>query len=558
MENEVVQTVMFIGIVCSVIFAMSRRTIDLLLGFLKCLVDATIKLSGAEDPLCRISKSILKDSRAVRERFRLDGKMTVYAVCPKCHSIYEPTLEGQATGSTYPLTCSSVRNIGGPQCGEPLTRPASANGKPIDKPIKPFVYHSVLDYMSGLASQLPIETALDKACDDLLSNPDASVLGSNPCHGPFEAEFLKKFPGPQPNKLFIDRGNELRLAFSLNVDFFNIQGVRASGATTSCGIISLVCLNLPENIRYKSENMFIAGIIPGPREPKLTAINSYMKPLIDDMIDLWSPGVRLSRTASSQHGRVARGAIVIVASDLPAARKLAALLSFSSSKFLCSVCKATSDKIGEFDIEFSIRDPIALRREADRWRLTGSRTEQQAIEDEYGTRWSELWRLSYWDPTEQLVVDPMHCLLEGLVQNHFRFVLALTSAEAANSYHSEPAYPYEFEEVPSKETNPNHPIHTKGSDQYLNDLQIKNISSIHDLLRAPVYCDPADVERGLEQLKGRLMKMQRKSLAFVFDSMHLDAVSLPRRNDVVSKLRYSYALATWVSIYRHGMYSGHF
>lgn len=35
----------------------------------------------------------------------------------------------------------------------------------------------------------------------------------------------------------------------------------------SIGVIYLVILNLPRTIRFKPENIIIAGIIPGPNEP---------------------------------------------------------------------------------------------------------------------------------------------------------------------------------------------------------------------------------------------------------------------------------------------------
>ena len=39
---------------------------------------------------------------------------------------------------------------------------------------------------------------------------------------------------------------------------------------------------------------------------------------------------------------------------------------------------------------------------------------QDRIFKDSGVRWSELWRLPYWDPTQQLVMDSMHCIFEGL------------------------------------------------------------------------------------------------------------------------------------------------
>ena len=49
----------------------------------------------------------------------------------------------------------------------------------------------------------------------------------------------------------------------------------------------------------------------------------------------------------------------------------------------------------------------------------------------YGTQWSELWCLPYWDPSRQLVVDLMHCIIEGLAHTHFHEVLGLIMTQAS-------------------------------------------------------------------------------------------------------------------------------
>ena len=48
----------------------------------------------------------------------------------------------------------------------------------------------------------------------------------------------------------------------------------------------MVVMNLPRDERFKPENLLVVGIIPGPKEPK-HHINSFLQPLVDDLIDLW-------------------------------------------------------------------------------------------------------------------------------------------------------------------------------------------------------------------------------------------------------------------------------
>jgi hypothetical protein len=94
------------------------------------------------------------------------------------------------------------------------------------------------------------------------------------------------FEGSTPGRLFVDRpGKEGRYLFALNVDFFNSEGMTIRGASTSSGIIAAACLNLPLEIRYKPENMYLAGVIPGPKEPRLMELNHYMRPVVDQFSD---------------------------------------------------------------------------------------------------------------------------------------------------------------------------------------------------------------------------------------------------------------------------------
>lgn len=65
-------------------------------------------------------------------------------------------------------------------------------------------------------------------------------------------------------------------AFMMNVDWYH----PFKHSPYSVGVIYLVVLNLPREDRFNEENMILAGVIPGPTEPKMN-INSYLEPLVD-------------------------------------------------------------------------------------------------------------------------------------------------------------------------------------------------------------------------------------------------------------------------------------
>ena len=135
----------------------------------------------------------------------------------------------------------------------------------------------------------------------------------------FDAEFIRTFEGPEPGKLFIDRpGHEGRYLFAINVDFFASEGMTLRGSNASSGVISAACLNLPADIRYKRENMYLA-VIPGPNEPRLTELNHYIRPVVDQFLVSWELRVHFTQTANDPTGRDTCSAITAVVSDLPVA-----------------------------------------------------------------------------------------------------------------------------------------------------------------------------------------------------------------------------------------------
>ena len=55
-----------------------------------------------------------------------------------------------------------------------------------------------------------------------------------------------------------------------------------------------------------------------------------------------------------------------------------------------------------------------------RHKLAQNLTEEKELEQKYGVRYSELSRLSYYNPIRCHLVDPMHCLLLGQVKHTVR------------------------------------------------------------------------------------------------------------------------------------------
>lgn len=510
-STPVAQVALFLGVVCSIMFGVSRRAGDFIMSMLSILlrlafqqrdgsIDAAQESIHAEIPH-RIEEAL--------KHFNLEGRTTTYAMCPSCHKGYAPRFNPRSTIPCYPDRCVNEildRGI----CGEALL---CNNG-----PILPFVYRHLDDYVGSLLSQKETERQLDSVCDDLME----SIAANNQpafVHDVFESDFMKTFKGPDGNTLFIHRSGECRLAFSLCVDFFNVEGLRKRGRSASSGIIALACLNLPIEIRYKPEYMYLCGIIPSPHAPHGPLLNHYLKPLIDDLRASWMKGVFYRRTALHLEGRVARAAIICEVCDLPGARHLGGLAPCNSHKF-CSVCQLSGlQNLGNCEKEkWQHRDATEIRRLATAWRDAPTLEAQNEIYKTHGVRWSELYRLPYYDPTRQLIVDSMHCILEGLIKEHFRMVLKLTTTDAKAKADTVPAFSHSFTYPLPLDSHKRTKLPLR---QQLDANSIRDVGHIHNALTSPFLCDAPGAFISEDKLLRRLESKRKEAIQFVYEDLEL-------------------------------------
>jgi hypothetical protein len=498
--------------------------------------------------------------QTIMNAFPLDGDTTTYAVCPTCHANFA------ALADKYPQRCT--HNITPElQCEERLLDDRG-------DPLKTFTRHKFGDYLGGLFSRAHIERYLSK--------PPLDLNEVNPrfmC-SPFHAKAAREFVGPDQKGLFMraDDASEARLLFMLCLDWFNAGGMRMRGPSTSVGIIALACLNLPLELRYKSENLFLVGIIPGPTEPSLTQVNHYTNHVVDDMLVAWHSGMMLSKTALYPNGRLVRSALGAVVCDLPAARKTAALAP-SISKIFCNVCDCWDVRDHKGDIikdwrklrgrtdyeKWRLRDVEEMRRGAEQWRDAATVDEQDIIFQRLGVRWSPLWRLPYWNPVRMLVVDPMHALLEGLAKFHYLNALCFTDVGAKAKPPNSPAFSWRFS-VPDLVDEPLVDVvgagdfqedfapETSRPESAWNKKQYNQVLSIHSALTAELSTSadgvPSDegqteTRRTAAELEAYLEKRLAKALDFVLKDLHLTAVSQrPGRKPIKQDI--ARALVEWV------------
>lgn len=529
----VAQIALLIGLVCTIVLSVNEHGGNFILNALSLLL--YLAFQRADGTLSTSHENIIKQIPTTignaLARFTLNYKTIPFAVCA-CHATYAPSYSPGSDVPTYPEFCTHHPSPEA-ECGEPLLD-VHRNGERLPK--KTFTYHSFNSYLANLLSRQDIEALMDQSCDELVAS-----LSKPPTHfvkNPFDAQFLRDFHGPVPEKLFVDRGDEGRFIFALHVDFFNPEGMRIRGANTSTGIISMACLNLPLNIRYKPENMYLAAIIPGPSHPSLENLNHYIRPLIDELKVSWERGVRYSRTANYPNGRVTRSAIALAVCDLPAARQLNAFAGIRSH-FICGVCNCYHrNSYGRVDFEKWVpRNRDKLRQYAELWRDATTLAERERLFNTYGVRWTELWRLPYWDPARQVVVDAMHCVLEGLVAHHTRNLLKLTNEDRSHATKaSPPAFRYSFKILEQ----------TGAAAFSMTAKEVSQVPCIHDLLVAqvPLPHDSDHLKSSMKQLHEKLFRKNTRALQYVCQTLSCMPTKAKQ-----SKTDYVDALVEWVSVF---------
>ncbi|MBW0491521.1 hypothetical protein O181_031236 [Austropuccinia psidii MF-1] len=118
------------------------------------------------------------------------------------------------------------------------------------------------------------------------------------------------------------------LAFEIYVDWLNSHG--RSSHLTSIGPIMLICINLPPSERLKPENFYVAGLIPGPKEPPSLQLNYLLTPLIKELKELWQ-GYHFSPTSIGPSGSFIHVAILTEIAHVVSMCKLTGFISHTDT-----------------------------------------------------------------------------------------------------------------------------------------------------------------------------------------------------------------------------------
>ena len=329
----------------------------------------------------------------------LTNNLTYYAVCPKCHALYnrQSPIPSSCTADQFPHHPLQYKRA----CCN--TNFAASNPRE-------FVYNSLKASLERIVNRPGYIYLAEK-----WRNRD---VPSDMLFDIYDGNVWNDF-----TKLDQLSPDEHLALVTLNIDWFELF----HNANYSCGAIYITINNLPRSERFKKENVILVGVMPGPSASHTTELNNYLAPLVDELMLLYDEGIQVSNPATGSPILV-RAALIMVACDMPAARKTCGFTSPVSRRG-CYKCDRTfivdddTKRVnfsGGYDVEnYQWKSTNDVATHAVEWMTATTNKERVEIERNYGTRWSELHRLPYFDAVRFTIIDAMHNLLLGTPKKMF-------------------------------------------------------------------------------------------------------------------------------------------
>lgn len=446
--SPIVYASLVLALVLRYIFNLSRRKTGLVLSGVRDI----IRLTGASTDQV---DGVPQDPRTALKRFNLDPVFRTYTMCSKCYALYPI--------SGTQMHCTFRPTPGDPPCDEPLLRSYNkdptyngyadgnhdsdddSDSENLDNvgpdgqylPIKTYTHQSLKHWLAGMLCRPGIEDEIDDydrlftEKDGLEDIWDTAYLRKFPDTVDSDSGYDPELPSNCADRFFTkDMGKAEcgRYAFTFSADSFNPSGNLTAKMSVSATGMYMVLLNLPPHLRHKTENIYFAGIIPGPGKPSNDQMNHFTQLVVDELGPLYArEGVTFSRTAKYPCGRTCRGILVALIADALAARQLGGFASVTSY-YPCTLCKTTRN-----DLE-NIHGPWVARvcenhyKDAMAWKNAESTKERESLEKENLVRWSPFLALPYWNPIFSTTIDSMHNLYLGLIADQIRVVWGISTS----------------------------------------------------------------------------------------------------------------------------------
>ncbi|MBW0482827.1 hypothetical protein O181_022542 [Austropuccinia psidii MF-1] len=312
---------MIISSILSLRYNIPCRASQILNPSLNLLIKSSISSSGGSPtPAFHIPQ----DLSTIFEHLQLEPVIQNYICCPQCFFLNGFT--ESVTADQPHCQCHNDQNNHDPPCTQSLGKFIYSFEPHIQKttsmkqefiPTKHFIYQLFKNWLARFLQQAGIMEILYQ------HQQPQTPKGSPKCEI-WDGLVWRRFTGTRNihDAPFMSiRG---AVAFSIYVDWFNAHG--KSTRFSSIGPIMLICLNLPPSERLKPVNVYVAGIILGPKGPTALQLKYLLMPLIKDLKELWQ-GYHFLPTSTGPSGSFIRFAILMAIVDVVAMCNLTGLIS---------------------------------------------------------------------------------------------------------------------------------------------------------------------------------------------------------------------------------------
>ncbi|EUC60721.1 transposase family Tnp2 protein [Rhizoctonia solani AG-3 Rhs1AP] len=335
-------------------------------------------------------------------RLNLPPRLQYYVSCPKCSTLYP-----QRIGVEVPTKCTS-RNVDNQLCDRELFTNEYRGSKSRKRPEQRYSHQLFEDWLGELLLRPGTEKAIMSA------RPSLKEIMTDV----WDAPYLSSFSTNGKDNFFEAPDDELRLCMLIFHDGFNPLGNSAGGKVRSVGSFYMICMNLPADIRYDTAYAYLTAVIPGPAEPSKEDLHHFVRPIADDMLEMYDPGIMI-KTHDYPNGRRVRVVVPIGSMDIPAARGFAGFAGHSHTCF-CHLCTAILSQIHHVNLDlFQLRSMDTHRAQVAAWASAPDGCSRDKYFKENGVRSSEWLRFEWWNAFAATVVGPMHWS-KNILEKHLR------------------------------------------------------------------------------------------------------------------------------------------
>ena len=208
-------------------------------------------------------------------------------------------------------------------------------------------------------------------------------------------------------------GSEIFLQFVMSYDDLELQNLLRSNKTHKLGMFYFTLLNIPPQYRSQLQNIFLLAVAKMKDlkhfglEQILHDFLSSLKLLRDEGVFMVINGERIC----------VRGDLIFAVCDTPAAAFLGGFKESSFAFKSCRMCTMTGQQMKDnfFPQNFDLRDWATYEQQCDVLNDPALRRNRGYWSKMYGiNRKSVLCELTQFPVTQNILQDPMHCLLEGV------------------------------------------------------------------------------------------------------------------------------------------------